>query len=78
MRYLACKFNPWDRQSYTYTYDGDAHVAPGVEVEVETGRGPALVTVESVHDERPASVPAHVELKAVKRVLSRDESQGAA
>lgn len=69
MRYVQITFNPWDQRSYAYSYDGDAPLAPGDRVEVETARGPADVEVVGVCDVRPASVPAHVEIKPITRVL---------
>lgn len=45
MRYVQIQFNPWDRQAYTYTYEGDAPLAPGDRVEVETARGVSEVEV---------------------------------
>ncbi|HRE44839.1 MAG TPA: hypothetical protein PKY87_12845 [Terricaulis sp.] len=69
MVYVQITFNPWDQRSYTYSYDGDAPLAVGDRVEVETKRGHAAVEVVGVIAERPASIPAHVEIKPISRVI---------
>lgn len=69
MVYVQIVFQPHDARSYAYTYDGDAPLAPGDRVEVETKRGPCDVEVVGVCATRPTGVPAHVELKPISRVL---------
>jgi hypothetical protein len=69
MRYVQVQFNPWDRQSYTYVFDGD--VKEGDRAEVETQRGVCEVEVVGVKDERPAGIPTHIELKPLLHVLPR-------
>ena len=76
MRYLSVMFNPWDRKTWAYTYDGADPVEPGDRAEVETKNGLVSVTVEAVSDERPASAPAHIELKPIVRVLPRATEGG--
>lgn len=70
MVYVQITFNPWDQRSYTYTYDGEAQLAPGDRVEVETARGVSEVEVVGVCVTRPSSVPAHVECKPIKRIIA--------
>jgi hypothetical protein len=66
-------FNPWDRRTYTYTYDGDEPIVEGeTRAEVETKNGLVPVTIETVRNERPGGIPAHVELKPIVRLLPRD------
>jgi hypothetical protein len=43
-QFIACRFNPWDRRTYTYHNDGEP-VAVGDSVVVETWRGNATVEV---------------------------------
>lgn len=69
MVYVQIQFNPWDQRSYTYTYEGEAQLVPGDRVEVETQRGLSDVEVVGVCVTRPTSVPDHVELKPISRVL---------
>lgn len=70
MRFVQIKFNPWDRKTYTYTYDGDAPLEPGDKVEVNSAKeGVVEVEVDGVSDVRPAAIPAHIELKPLLRVL---------
>lgn len=69
MVYVQIQFHPSDRAAYTYTYDGEAPLRPGDTVEVETKRGPVDVEVTGVFWTRPSSVPAHVELKPISRVI---------
>ena len=53
-QYVAVKFRPGDRRTYTYHNDGDP-VAAGDEVKIADrhGNGWSRVTVESVSDEKP-------------------------
>lgn len=53
MQYVAVKFNPWDRRTYTYHNDGPP-VAPGDHVRVDARGEPKTVIVESVTDRAPA------------------------
>lgn len=52
-QYVAVKFKPWDRRTYTYHNDG-APAKPGDMVEVETKEGLKKVQVDSVSDQKPA------------------------
>ncbi len=54
-QFVAVKFNPWDRRTYTYRNDGDPAVIGDV-VEVVTYDGPKHVAVESITDQAPAFV----------------------
>lgn len=54
-QFVAVKFKPWDRRTYTYHNDGDP-VAVGDLVEVSTDRGEQIVTVESVTFDAPSFV----------------------
>lgn len=51
-QYVAVKFNASDRRTYTYHNDGQP-VAPGDMVTVTTGRGEAMVVVDSVSADKP-------------------------
>ncbi len=52
-QFVAVKFNPWDRRTYTYHHDGEP-VAVGDTVEVVTPmEGPKSVPVKSVSDQTP-------------------------
>ncbi|WP_374139444.1 hypothetical protein [Sphingomonas sp.] len=68
-QYVAVKFNPWDRRTYTYHNDGEP-VAVGDSVVVSTDRGPSTVTVEAVSDERPTF--------ATKSIVGKEAAQSAA
>lgn len=57
-QYLACRFNPWDRRTYTYHNDGEP-CAIGDKVVVETTRGNATVEVMALPD------PPAFETKAI-------------
>lgn len=66
MIFVQVQFNPWDRRSYTYHYDGDAPLAAGSRVEVDTPKeGLKTVEVCGVHNETPA-----YETKSIVRVVS--------
>lgn len=60
-QYVAVKFNPWDRRTYTYHNDGEP-VMTGDSVEVETKDGAKVVVVESVSIAAP-----EFETKAIVR-----------
>ena len=51
-QYVAVRFSTSDRRTYTYQNDGEP-VAAGDAVIVETARGEATVTVDSVSDVQP-------------------------
>ena len=51
-QFLACKFNAWDRRTYTYHNDG-LPVSAGDKVHVETNDGRVVVIVDSVSDKKP-------------------------
>lgn len=46
-QFVAVRFKPWDRRTYTYHWDGEPF-APGDQVVVTTDRGPSTVEVISV------------------------------
>lgn len=71
MRYVAVKFNEWDRDSYSYTIDDLTPIRPGDGVEVPTKRGQAQAIVLSIEPNRPAHLKPELELKAISRVLPR-------
>lgn len=52
-QYVAVQFNPWDRRTYTYHYDGEA-LQPDDKVDVITGQGVTSVTVVSITDQLPS------------------------
>lgn len=74
MRYVQVKFAPWERRSYSYSYAGDEPIAEGDKVEVRTKDGLVEVIVDGVSDQRPPSVPAHIEIKPIERVLPREDA----
>lgn len=53
--YVACKFRPEDKRTYTYTYDGAEPLAPGDQVKVPDNRpdGWKRVTVDAISDQAP-------------------------
>lgn len=67
-QFVAVKFNPWDRRTYTYRNEGEA-IAPGDVVEVVTSEGPKQVAVESVTDKAPA-----FECKPIARIVPKEEA----
>jgi hypothetical protein len=70
-QFLRCRFNPWDKRSYTYHHDGEI-IEPGDVVLVGTPRGEREVTVDGVSDAQPA-----FETKPIlKRVRSGDAPPG--
>ena len=66
-QFVAVKFNPLDRRTYTYANHGD-HVRPGDVVEVATSGGLKQVVVESTTDHRPS-----FECKPISRIVPKDE-----
>lgn len=51
-QFVAVQFNPWDRRTYTYHFDGEPLLS-GEKVIVETKRGEAVVTVVAISDQQP-------------------------
>ncbi|MGL5094413.1 MAG: hypothetical protein ACRDD1_02420, partial [Planctomycetia bacterium] len=47
-QFVRVRFNPWDRKSYTYHWDGAEPLRDGELVQVETARGLELVRVIEV------------------------------
>lgn len=67
-QFVALKFNPWDRRTYTYRNDGDP-VSAGDSVEVVTAEGRKIVVVDGVTDKVPP-----FECKAIVGKVSGDQS----
>jgi hypothetical protein len=53
MQYVSVKFEPWDRKTYTYHWTGPVPLQVGQEVVVQTAKGDAIVTVETLFDKAP-------------------------
>ena len=51
-QFIACRFRPTDKRTYTYHNDGDP-VEVGEDVEVETKQGPKVINVAEIVD-KPA------------------------
>jgi hypothetical protein len=51
-QFVVVKFNPWDRRTYTYHWDGEP-LQVGDECKVQTNNGLGKVTVERLTDRAP-------------------------
>lgn len=73
-QYVACRFNPWDRRTYTYTWDGEP-LAAGDEVKVPDNKsdGWKRVTVVSVTDKAPPFACKSILGRAPSRDQELDE-----
>ena len=62
-QHVACRFNFWDKKTYTYIWEGDEPLKIDDRVVVETNRGPMIIIIVADVNVTP---PEGITLKKIK------------